>query len=448
MRARAILLVSLVLNVALGVALVTWLTSAPNTSPRVVRSINAAEINSNVVRIIKTNVLVRPRAFTWLEVESPDYEIYVQNLRALGMPDSTVRDVIVADVDQIFVRRQRDEVGKQDIEWWRSTPSYEAQSNALARARQIQADRAELLAKLLGPDWQQGRAPIDPPPLALAGPVLGSLPAEVKDRVQDIAARSRARVGNFIGQAESSGQQPGTVELAKMREETRAELAAILSPAQLEEFLLRYSESANQLRRELTGFNATPEEFRALFRAVDALDRVAQLGSGDESGGPQAAQNLEQQRLAAIRAALTPERFAAYQTLQDPVYRTALATAQRAGAGEEAAQALYEISRATREEFNRIRSDPKLTDAQKQQQLRETILEQQRARSLVLGETPAVETAPASAAETPAPAVAAIPPPQPFPHAVEPGESLVFLALRFGVSMEALKLKRNTWLIS
>ena len=72
--------------------------------------------------------------------------------------------------------------------------------------------------------------------------------------------------------------------------------------------------------------------------------------------------------------------------------------------------------------------------------MRGALLEQQRARSLVLGETPAVETVPATVAESTAPAVAATPPQQqPFPHAVEPGESLVFLALRFGVSMEALR---------
>ena len=69
-RVRIIFLFSLVLNFALGVALITWLVSAPGNKPRVVRPINAAAVTSNLPRIIKTNILVRPRAFTWQEVES------------------------------------------------------------------------------------------------------------------------------------------------------------------------------------------------------------------------------------------------------------------------------------------------------------------------------------------------------------------------------------------
>lgn len=434
MRVRIIFLFSLVLNVALGVALVTWLVLAPASKPRVVRPISAASINSNMARIIKTNVLIRPRTFTWEEVESPDYAVYVQNLRALGMPETTMRDIIVADVDQLFAKRQRAEAAKQDIEWWRSTASYEAQSNALARAQDIEAERSELLTKLLGPDWNKGRGPSDPAPLALAGPVLGSLPDEVKATVQDIAARSQTRVKNYVAQMQASGEQLSATELAKMREETRQQLAAVLNPQQLEEFLLRYSENANRLRRELNGFNATPDEFRSLFHATDSIDReIDSRASGEDPASQRARQTLEQQRLAAIRNVLGPERFAAYQTIHDPAYQDAVVAAERAGGGEKTALALYEISRATSDEFNRIRNDPTLTEGQKQEQLREAEAEQQRARALVLGETPATEpTANAPAANTPSE-------PQFRPHTIEPFENLGQLSLRYGVSYGALR---------
>ena len=41
----------------------------------------------------------------------------------------------------------------------------------------------------------------------------------------------------------------------------------VLSPEQLDEYLLRYSRCANTLRNELRGLNVSPEEFRSLFRA-------------------------------------------------------------------------------------------------------------------------------------------------------------------------------------
>ncbi|HTD65881.1 MAG TPA: LysM domain-containing protein [Candidatus Limnocylindria bacterium] len=434
MRVRIIFLFSLVLNAALGVALITWLASAPENKPRVVRPINFAAVNGRQAPIVKTNVLVRPRSFAWQEVESPDYVVYVENLRLLGMPATTVRDIIVADVEQLFAKRQREEAAKQDIEWWRSTPSYEAESNALARTHDIDAERIELLTKLLGPDWNKGRAQNESSPLALAGPVLGNLPEDVKTNVLDIASRSQARVASYLSQLQASGQEPNASDLAKMREETRQQLAAILSPQQLEEFLLRYSENANRLRRDLTGFNPTPDEFRAMFRATDSIDRDLQSRAADDDPASQRArQSLEQQRLLAIRNALGPERFAAYQTINDPAYRDALAVAQQVGGGDEAARALYDISKATTDEINRIRNDTRLTDAQKQQQLREAELEQQRARALVLGETPAAETgAPGSSA------TAAVEP-RLYAHPTEIGETLPFLAVRFGVSMDALR---------
>lgn len=431
LRMKSVLLFSVVLNVALAAALVTWLWSLPHERPRVVRSINTAAVSSNLVRIVKTNVLVRPRAFTWQEVESPDYAVYIQNLRALGMPETTIRDIIVADVDQLFSKRQRDEGAKRDVEWWRATPSPEMQSNTVARAEAIEAERSALLTKLLGADWAKGRAEQERTPLVLTGPVLGNLSEDVKQSVQTIAVQSQQRVQDYLEQMRTADREPAEAELAKIRDETRQQLAAILNPQQLEEFLLRYSENANRLRRELTGFSPTPEEFRSIFRMTDAIDREIQLRySGDDPASQRARQALEQQRVAAIRNVVGAERFAAYQTAQDPAYREALAVAQQAGGGEETATALYEINRATSDEFNRIRNDPSLTDAQKQQQLQQAQLEQERARALVLGETPPVEAA--SAPTQPAP-------PQFREHALEPFETLGRLSLRYGVSYRELR---------
>ncbi len=434
MRTRTVLLVSLVLNVALVSALVTWLTLAPRNTPRVVRSPNLNGITSNnVLRIVKTNVLVRPNMFTWQQVESPDYAVYVQNLRSLGMPDTTIRDIIIADVDQLFAQRRRDEAAKQDIEWWRSTPSPEVQSNTLARARAIETEREALLTKLLGPDWKKAQSENDADPLVLTGPVLGNLSDEVKAKVQEIATTSRSRVADYLAQVEAAGEPPNAVELAKMREDARQQLAAILSPLQLEEFLLRYSENAVQLRRDMIGLNLTPEEFRELFQALDPIERDIQLRyAGDDAASQRSRQGLEQQRLAVIRNTLGAERYTAYQTVRDPAYRDAVLVAQQAGAGDEAALALYRISRATADEVNRIRLNPSLTEEQKQQQIQNAALEQKRARDLVLGETPAAEPA--------APDLSAITPPPRglYSHSAEPGETLPFLAVRFGVSMEAL----------
>lgn len=430
---RSVLLVSLVLNIALAIAFVTWIALAPHAaSPRLASPAQAAVVYSNRFAIVKTNLLIRPRVFTWREVESADYATYVQNLRELGMPETTIRDIIVADIDQLFSKRKREEDARQDMEWWRSTPSYEAQSNALARVNTIENERNALLTKLLGEGWEKGRSEQQRAVVALGGPVLGALSDEIKATVKDIATRSQDRVTAYVAEQEAKGQQPNPAELARLREETRQQLAAVLTPQQLEEFLLRYSDNAARLRRELNGFNPTPDEFRAIFRAVDGIDREEQLRySGDDPAAQRARQNLDQQRLAAVRNVLGNERFAAYQTAQDPAYHEALATAQQAGGNEETALALYEIQKATADEFNRIRGDTTLTDAQKQEQLREAMAEQQKARSLVLGEP--------APADTTATAPAAPPEPQFRPHVLGPFETLGQLSIRYGLRLSELR---------
>jgi LysM repeat protein len=422
-RMRSILAVSLVLNVVLTAAVLTWFTRTTPSSPRLPRTV-AAATTSSVVRLVKTNVLVRPRAFTWQEVESPDYATYVQNLRELGMPESTIRDIIIADVNQLFRQRQIDQESQQDFEWWRATPSPEVQSNLTARAQALEGERVALLEKLLGPNWSEGREPAATP-LALNGPVLGALPEETKATVQGIAARSRERVAAYVAARDAANQPVSDVDLARIREETRQQLAAVLNPQQLEEFLLRYSNTADRLRSELAGLNVSPEEFRAAFRAVDSIDRdMALRFGGDDEGAVRIRQALEQQRLLALRNALGPQRFAAYQTLRDPAYREALTVAEQVGGNEETALALYEIQRATADEISRIRSDPNMTEVEKQQQIRATELEQLRARSLALGEAPPAE---APIAE------------QSRPHVMQPFETLGQLSVRYGVRLSALR---------
>jgi LysM repeat protein len=345
------------------------------------------------------------------------------------MPETTIRDIIVADIDQLFSKRKREDDTKQDMEWWRSTPSYEVQSNALARVQIIEAERNALLTRLLGENWDKGRTEQQRTPLVLAGPVLGNLSDEVKASVQDVATQSRDRVSAYLAEREAKGERPSVAELARIREETRQQLAAVLNPQQLEEFLLRYSENASRLRKELTGFNPTSDEFRSVFRVVDQIDREIQLRSGgDDLAAQRARQNLEQQRLAAIRNVVGAERFEAYQTAQDPAYHEALVAAQKAGGSDETAMALYEIQKATADELNRIRSDTTLTLAQKQQLLRDAQQEQEKARALVLG-----ESLPAEPAAVPAP-----PQPPVLQHVMEPFENLALLSMRYGVRFSDL----------
>jgi hypothetical protein len=56
--------------------------------------------------------------FRWAQVESSDYRVYLANLRALGCPEQTVRDIIIADVNDLFNGRVKALVDEVSGRFW------------------------------------------------------------------------------------------------------------------------------------------------------------------------------------------------------------------------------------------------------------------------------------------------------------------------------------------
>src|SRR5215510_15089950 len=50
---------------------------------------------------------LEPERFTWSQIESADYRTYITNLRSIGCPEQTIRDIIVADVQGLYAPRRQ-----------------------------------------------------------------------------------------------------------------------------------------------------------------------------------------------------------------------------------------------------------------------------------------------------------------------------------------------------
>ncbi len=425
MRWRVLLFLSLTANLLLVVG---WLVSM-----RLARTaaLQAPLPETSATVQVKTNVIFRRQFFSWSELESPDYAVYVSNLRDIGCPEQTIRDLIIADVNALYARRRAMEVLTPEQQWWRPTPDPDVQAAATAKLRELEDERRALLASLLGPRWDTGDQVSLPRPtrpgVTLDGPVLGPLPNDVKQALQEINSYSQDRIQAYVEARRKEGKLPDPAELAKLREQTRAELARLLTPQQVEEFLLRYSQNASTLRAELNQlqfFDVSQDEFRALFRARDALDQqLALLGDASDPATMLRRADLEQQRENAMKLALGESRYADYQRLRDSQYREAYAEARQAG-DPEAAGALYEIRQAVSEEQQRIRKDPSLTEEQKNIELKRVELEQLKANALALGQELPPE-----------------PPKPPTPmrnHPFAEHDSLIGLALQYEVPISAI----------
>jgi LysM repeat protein len=430
MRWRTIALVSLGVNLALAAA---GLFVTRQQAAKVAAALAASGHPSTVQTT--TNFVARRQLFSWREVESADYPTYVANLRQIGCPEQTIRDLIIADVNVLYSRRRAMELITAAQQWWRSEPDTNVVRAAAEKARELEEERRALLTRLLGPNWETGDLVSIPRPsragVVLDGRVLGALPADTKQAIQNVNVRSQDRMQAYLDAQRRAGKEPDPVELAKLRQQTRDELAGLLSPPELEEFLLRYSQDGNDLRAEfgqLRFFDPTPDEFRAVFRATDDLDqRIQLLADATDPSSVEARKALEDQRENAIKIALGPERYEQYRMLHDPVYRDAVAAAEEAGTPE-AAGALYAINQAALAEQNRIRGDTNLTADQKSIELKRLELEQLQANTVATGQDLPPE---------PPPDLPVIPPKKVY--VLGPGDSAATIALMYGLPVSAIK---------
>jgi LysM repeat protein len=426
---RLLAVCSLGVNVLLAAA---WLASrqrqpVPPTPPASARSADTPA---------RTNFVVRRQIFSWHEVESPDYPTYIANLREIGCPEQTIRDIIIADVNALFSRRRATELITSDQQWWRSEPDQGLLQSAVEKSAALEEERRSLLTSLLGSSWETGDMINLPRPtrpgVVLDGPVLGLLPQETKQALQDISLRSQEKMQAYIEEQVRQGRNVDPAELAKFRQQTRQELGALLSPGQLEEYLLRYSQTAYQMRSQLGQlkyFDASADEFRAMFRVTDALDQRLLAISDDQPNAALARKELEEQKENAIKNALGPKRYEEYRLLQDPLYRDAVAAAQQAGTPE-AVRTLYQINLATAAEQAAINADTNLSSIQRSISLKQMEIDQLTANSIATGQEP-IPTGP--------PPLPPMNQPPRRTYVLRPGDNLAVVALIYGVPVAAIR---------
>jgi hypothetical protein len=177
------------------------------------------------------------------------------------------------------------------------------------------------------------------------------------------------------------------IEMAKLRDMTRSDLSKVLTPEQMEEFLLRYSHNSSKLRQDMRGLDLTPDEFRKIFRGIDAFEHQTQV----EYGGPEALsqkqrEQLESQRDRAIRQALSPQRYEQYLLTKDPLYRQAQMTAMQYGMNGKAVKPLYELQKNLEAKRIQISQNTALTPEQRAQAMQSLGIEQQQTLQRLLGD--------------------------------------------------------------
>ena len=350
----------------------------------------AVVVNTNPAPHVFRSLPSADKKFGWRDVTNDTYLDYVASLRAIGCPDKQVHNLVVADVNDLFDQRRLDHAVKTDAQWWKAETFMGILPMQNFAGVNFDDERRSLLAKLLGPDQAEAvKLPsLNPQTINLTGPVLGALPAESWNNVQEICSRSIDRHQTYqMARINENGLMDNT-ELARLRDQTRADLKKVLTPEQMEDFLLRFSFNSSKLRQDTRGLDLTPGEFRKIFRAIDPLEHQMQVDyGGAEALSPKQRQELESQRERAMKETLSPERYAQYLATKDPLYQQALAMATQSGLSTKAVQPLYEMQKSLDARRVQIMQNVTMTPPQRDQALQAISLEHQQTLQRILSDT-------------------------------------------------------------
>ncbi len=158
MRASLINL-SLIANVGLLAALF-WLNHRPALTGRTPDVAPAPNTTARVFRTpplqtLTSSPALEPRpSFHWSQIESDNYETYIRNLRSIGCPQSTLRDIIAADLNELFSARVKTLVDSVQGQFWDLLANKEEFEKMISEKHQalqeLELQRSSLLRHLLG----------------------------------------------------------------------------------------------------------------------------------------------------------------------------------------------------------------------------------------------------------------------------------------------------------
>jgi hypothetical protein len=253
-------------------------------------------------------------AQSWSELQSGDLKTLPERLRAAGFSPSMIRAIVAAQVNEQFSARRKELLGNQaEQPFWKNQRSGIMDPKIMTAMRDLGKEQMALMKSLLG-DNAPGNDEIN----AWQRRQFGNLAPEKLTQLQSINTDYSELQQEIYAKANGVFLPEDREKLAYLEKEKLADIAKTLSPQEFEDFQLRSSNTANQLRGQLGGFNTTEAEFRALYQAAAAVDEKYGTAGPFGARNPGDYQNRQAEMLAQAKAVLTPERFAEYKLATDP----------------------------------------------------------------------------------------------------------------------------------
>ena len=387
MNARVLLILSLCANLALAGYLVYQgrgkASATTSPSPEVKTAAASAAKSDAKTDGKSVTITVPSTALDWRIVESEDYKKYIANLRAIGCPEETIRDIIVADVNKLFEQRKREVTGTTNrFEFWKTGTFFTDMFNEekLNKHRELAKEKRDLLKELLGVDVAE-----KPDPMGGMNPyetLLDFLPAEKQNALMEHEQSFAAKMMKRMKDAQNNPDV-----MRELMKEKDAELAKVLTPQEKEEYDLRMSQTAMMMRMQMSEFQPNEQEFRDIFKLRKEFENEFGM-MGMQSNKPEdrakretAQKDLDQN----IKNMLGEDRFREYKYDQDFSRSSLKDVVKEFNVPKDQAFKVFDIKAAAQEQAANIRKDTSLTREQREVALQAIQQETRNAVNQVIG---------------------------------------------------------------
>jgi hypothetical protein len=362
--------VSLGLNVFLAIWLLRHESARASTSAQSARNFATPNQHASTsaspkpVSAVETNL---PVPFHWSEIESGDYRQYIANLRAIGCPEQTIRDIILADVGQLFGARVATVWQRHVGEYWQKYRNERPDPASMKQIVALSKEHNAVLRDLLG-DTPGMQGLIDRLYLQITGneQALLFLPPDKRDAAANLLSQS-----DFdIKDAEMHARGWTPAEEKRLFDEKAAALAEVLSPEELEEFKLRNSPTAKQLQMELEYFNCTPDEFKKFVALRDQNPDGERNSDGERVGRDMIDRTAA---TAEARSLFGDERAKEFERVTDMFYINTRRAAEKQGIALDQIDQAWQVTRDARTSAKQIANNNTLSADERRRQMQELL---------------------------------------------------------------------------
>lgn len=403
MNGRWLIVISLAVNVGLGGLLIHRATStAPAPVPRIPRlpvvtppaDISVPETNAPAAAPQSVEA-----DFHWAELAAEDFKVYRDNLRAVGCPEATVRDIILSEINERFLQQRRALMAEAQRRFWDVAARGErAMKTEWEEPFEKMSDaRKQLITDVLGEDPEDEQRS-QAAQISRLERDYSWLPEDKRAQLIALTIRHGDQVNDYWKRIREHGPdyRPSAAEsqqFEQMRQDFEAARKNLLGSEVYEEFQLRTSNAGNWAGRA-AGFDITEAEWRAVaklrWQHEESLKSAAEpeLTSDDPAQQLAAARRRSELNTAledSIKKTLGEARYAEYRLAQDHDLQQTRRITQRYGLAEDVARQTHQMQRTAMAEADQIRKNTSLSAEARRAQLAAIRQETERALAEALG---------------------------------------------------------------